>query len=198
MRIGLTGGIASGKSLVADLFAQLGVQVIDTDLLARQVVEPGQPALRAIVDHFGQAVLDEHGALDRRALRNHVFADDDARQKLESIVHPHIRDLVNQQLAEADGPYQIIVVPLLAETGYAERVDRVLVVDCPREIQLARLKARDGENTASAERILNAQASRDRRLALADDVINNAGSREETAQQVRTLHGQYLELCRAA
>ena len=198
MRIGLTGGIASGKSLVADLFAQLGVQVIDTDLLARQVVEPGQPALRAIVDHFGKAVLDEHGALDRRALRNHVFADDDARQKLESIVHPHIRDLVNQQLADADGPYQIIVVPLLAETGYAERVDRVLVVDCPREIQLARLKARDGENTASAERILNAQASRDRRLALADDVINNAGSREETARQVRTLHGQYLELCRAA
>ena len=193
MRIGLTGGIASGKSLVADLFGELGADVIDTDTLARDVAEPGQPALQEIIARFGDSVRNTDGGLNRRALRALVFADDRARHDLEAILHPRIRAEVNKRVDASQAPYQLIVVPLLAETGYQDFVERVVVVDCPEATQLERLMQRDGETEDSARRILNAQADREERLSLADDVIDNSGSREETARQVRRLHRNYLE-----
>jgi len=196
LRIGLTGGIASGKSEAARLFAARGVPVIDTDVIAREIVEPGQPALDEIVATFGSAVLDADGRLDRRALRRKVFANPEARLRLERIMHPAILRELERRAAEAGGPYQVFVIPLLVEGGRTDRVDRVLVVDCPEALQLARLAARDGETDRGARAILAAQASRADRLAAADDVIVNDGTLAQLASEVARLDADYRELAR--
>ena len=197
-RIGLTGGIASGKSTVAELFAGRGVPVLDTDRIARDVVEPGQPALAAVMAEFGTGILGPDGRLDRAALRARIFSDPEARRKLEAILHPAIRAELARQSAVAGGPYQVLVIPLLVEGGRIDAVDRVLVVDCPVEIQLERVKTRDGETLESAAKILAAQASREARLAAADDVIVNAGSPEELAAQVAALDLEYRKRASAS
>jgi dephospho-CoA kinase len=194
LRIGLTGGIASGKSWVAQLFADLGVPVIDTDQIAREVVAPGQPALEAITREFGPEVLAADGELDRTALRNRVFANDEERQRLEAILHPLIRHRAVEISAATGGPYQLMVVPLLIEAGFEQLVDRILVVDCPEPTQRERLLRRDNEAPEQVDRILSAQLSRDERLARADDVIDNGDSREHTRHQVEMLHREYLAL----
>jgi dephospho-CoA kinase len=196
-RIGLTGGIASGKSTVADLFARKGIPVIDTDQIAREVVEPGQPALGTIVRLFGANILDERGRLRRRRLRERVFADNLLRKALEAELHPRIRDEAIARSRTAGGPYQVIVVPLLAESPMKAWMDRILVVDCSEEVQLARLLERDTEDEAQARRMIAAQASRQERLAIADDVIDNSGTLDATARQVDELHRSYLRLAAA-
>lgn len=194
LRIGLTGGIASGKSTVAEMFAALGVPVIDTDIIAREVVAPGEPALDEILHEFGDAVFSEDGSLDRGALRRIVFADADARKRLEAILHPRIQAAAYEQSAAAEGRYQLIVVPLLTDSPMREFVDRILVVDCEENTQIRRLMARDAESEGQARRILSAQASREERLGIADDVVQNDGDLTATLEQVNALHHQYLAL----
>lgn len=195
LTIGLTGGIASGKSTVAKLFEALGVPVIDTDAIAREVVEPGEPGLDAVRDAFGAEILTPDGRLDRRKLREIVFADEAKRRRLESILHPLIRQRTLARLAALrDVPYAIVVVPLLVETNFGALVDRVLVVDVPVEAQLERLTARDGIDRAAAEAMIAAQASREARLARADDVIDNSGDLAATREEVERLHRRYVEI----
>jgi dephospho-CoA kinase len=198
LRIGLTGGIASGKSAVAGAFERLGVPTIDTDRLAREVVEPGQPAFDAVVAAFGPEVVGADGRLDRRALRARVFADAAVRHRLEAILHPAIRAATAAAVATVSAPYVVIAIPLLVETGQRAAFDRVLVVDCPPDVQLARLRERDAESAAGAAAILAAQASRESRLAAADDVIDNSGSLAALEAAVRSLHGRYLTLAAGA
>jgi len=193
-RVALTGGIASGKSTVADLFAALGVPVIDTDLIARQVVEPGQPALREVVDAFGPGVLDDQGQLDRRRMREHIFSDPGAKQRLEAILHPAIRREMERQSLAAGGPYQLLVIPLLTEGGRRDHVDRVLLVDVPEEVQVERLTQRDRVTAEQAQASLRAQATRAERLTMADDVILNTGRIDELRAKVAALHEKYLGL----
>ena len=197
LHIGLTGGIASGKSTVARLFAERGVPVIDLDQVAREVVEPGQPALEEITQLFGPEVLDADGRLDRAALRARVFRDPAARRQLEALLHPLILDASVRQVAAAGGPYQVIVAPLLVEFGLAGWVDRVLVVDCPAELQLERLMARDGSDEELARSILAAQASREERLAAADDVITNDGPPGLLDAAAAELDALYREIARS-
>jgi len=192
--IALTGGIASGKTAVAELFAKLGVPVLDTDQIAREVVAPGMPALAQLVAEFGPGILDAHGGLDRARMRERVFADPAQRRKLEAITHPAIREELARRAAAAGGDYQIHVIPLLVETGRAEVYDRVLVVDCPEDAQIARLVARDGTSRAQAEEILRAQASREERLNAAHDVIENTGTFADLERFVGTLHRNYALL----
>ncbi len=194
LKIGLTGGVASGKSTVADLFRALGAPLIDTDVLAREVVEPGEAGLDAVCKAFGPDVLTEDGRLDRRKLRSIVFADDEKRRRLEAILHPLIRERVIAELGRLDAPYVIIAVPLLIETDFAKLVDRILVVDVPVDVQLDRLMARDGSTRAEAQAIIDAQVDRETRLAHADDVIDNSGDLASTRAQVETLHRRYLQL----
>lgn len=196
-RIALTGGIASGKSAVAELFAHEGVPVLDTDRIARDVVEPGTPALQALVAHFGPAILEASGRLDRKHMRELVFADDAKRKQLEAITHPAIRATLAERSAAAGGIYQIHVIPLLVESGRADTYDRVLVVDSPEADQLRRLQERDGTDAGTAQRILDSQATREQRLSVADDVIVNTGTLADLRQFVRTLHENY-ELLAAA
>lgn len=195
-RVGLTGGIASGKSAVADMFAALGIPVIDTDLIAREVVSPGSPALQEIAAAFGAGVLQPDGSLDRPRLRKIVFTEPALRRRLEAITHPRIGIAMEAQCRQAGGPYQVVVVPLLVESGLDQRVDRVLVVDCPEELQLSRLMMRDGESTAHAKQLLAAQISRTERLARADDVVDNSGSLAATRRRVTELDAAYRELSR--
>jgi dephospho-CoA kinase len=194
LRIGLTGGIASGKTTVAKLFAARGVPILDTDQIARDVAEPGQPALAEVVAAFGQDILGPDGRLDRPRLRARVFADPDSRQRLEAILHPAIRAELARRAEAAGGPYQVWVIPLLVEGGQVDRVDRILVVDCPEAVQLARVQARDGETEDSARAILAAQASRAQRLAAADDVIVNDGEEAGLGPQVAALDARYRAL----
>jgi len=196
LRIGLTGGIASGKSTVAELFAELGIPVIDTDIIARDVVEPGQPALAEIRERFGEGVFDAEGRLDRAMMRKLIFADDKARRDLEAILHPRIGAETQKRSREAAGPYQVIVVPLLTESALLDFVDRVLVVDCDEELQVQRLLARDAETTEQARRILAAQADRGERLSIADDVIDNNGDLRSTRRSVIELDRLYRRLAR--
>ncbi len=197
LRIGLTGGIASGKTAVANAFVARGVPVIDTDRLARDVVEPGKPALAAVVAAFGDSVLRRDGRLDRKRLRAIVFADAGRRRQLEAILHPAIRGALEAELARIHAPYAVIAIPLLAETGGRDRVDRVLLVDCPRELQKSRLMARDLETAERAEAMLAAQAGREERLAIADDRLANSGSLEDLDREVGRLHAKYLALAAA-
>jgi dephospho-CoA kinase len=196
-RVGLTGGIASGKTTVARLFEALGTPVIDTDVLARDVVAPGQPVLQQIVARFGPQVLSAEGSLDRAALRAIVFADPAARRELEQLTHPAIRALLEERSAALGGEYQILVIPLLIETGRRTPVDRVLVVDVPEELQIRRVQARDGSTAAQAKQILSAQVSRETRLAAADDVIVNDGSLGALRDRVAELHVRYRSLAAA-
>ena len=191
-RVGLTGGIASGKTAVANLFATHGVPVIDTDVIAREVVEPGQPALATVVDAFGTGVLAADGRLDRPRLRERIFGDAEARRRLEAILHPAIRAEMERQSRAAGGPYQVLVIPLLVEGGRRDHIDRVLVVDVPEATQIERLVRRDGVSRDQAEAALRAQASRDARLAFADDVIENTGDVAALETRVAKLHGDYL------
>ena len=158
--VGLTGGIASGKSTIAGFFEDLGVPVVDTDIVAREVVAPGSPALEEIHGTFGDEVIDAQGALDRRAMRNIIFDDDDKRRALEAILHPRIRTETWRQAAAADGPYVVVVVPLLYESPMKSEMDRIVVVDCAEETQIDRLMLRDNETREQARRILATQASR--------------------------------------
>ncbi len=193
-RVGLTGGIASGKSTVAKLFAALGVPIIDTDQVAREVVEPGQPPLERLVERFGRTILTPDGHLDRPKLREIVFSDPKARADLEALTHPAIGTAVEAWSAAADGPYQILIIPLLVEKNLTSQLDRVLVVDCDEELQIRRLQARDGSTVEQARAILNAQTSRTARLKSAHDVIQNDTDLSAVRDQVSALHVRYLEL----
>jgi len=197
-RVALTGGIASGKSTVAGLFAALGVPVIDTDVIAREVVEPGRPALAQVAEAFGPGVLDAEGRLDRKRMREHIFSDPGARRRLEAILHPAIRAEMERQSQAADGPYQVLVIPLLAEGGRRDHVDRVLLVDVPEELQIERVMWRDGVAREQAQASLNAQATRAQRLAMADDVLRNTGRVDDLREQVAKLHQQFLRLAATA
>jgi dephospho-CoA kinase len=192
--IALTGGIASGKTAVAELFGKLGVPVLDTDQIARDVVAPGLPALGQLVAAFGADILDADGQLDRAQMRERVFGDPVQRRKLEAIMHPAIREELAQRSAAAGGDYQVHVIPLLVETGRAAAYDRVLVVDCPEQVQLARLMSRDGTSRQQAEEILAAQVSREERLNAAHDVIENTGTLADLEGFVQTLHRNYALL----
>jgi len=191
-RVGLTGGIACGKTTVANLFAALGATIVDTDELAREVVAPGTPLLAKIVAHFGAGVSAADGSLDRRALRARIFADAAERRWLEQLTHPAIHELTDARSDTAKGRYTMVSIPLLVETGSAQRFDRVLVVDCEPELQLTRLQARDGTTRAEAQRMLAAQATRAARLAAADDVIHNDGDVAALRDQVEQLHRRYV------
>jgi dephospho-CoA kinase len=192
--VGLTGGIGSGKSTVSELFAGHHVPVIDTDEIARSVVEPGQPALDEIRAHFGSDVVLPDGRLDRTALRKKVFADVRRRETLESIVHPRIREELHERLAQLEAPYCIVAIPLLVEKGWQSEVDRILVVDAPEDLQIRRTAARPGMDTGQARAITESQASREERLAFADDIIVNDGGLGQLRRAVEELHGRYCEL----
>jgi len=193
-RVGLTGGIASGKSTAANYFAALGVPILDSDQVAREVVEPGQPSLERLVERFGRSILTSDGHLDRPALREIVFSDPKARADLEALTHPAIGAAMEARSAAAGGPYQILVIPLLVEKNLGSHVDRVLVVDCDEQRQIARLRERDGSSAQQAQAILDAQVPRVVRLKAADDVITNDSDRRAVEKQVATLHTRYLKL----
>lgn len=193
MVVALTGGIASGKSAVSDRFAELGTPIIDTDVIAREVVEPGSEGLAEIERAFGRDVMDGD-ALDRAALRRRIFDDPEARARLERILHPRIAAEAERRIAALDAPYAILVVPLLVETGLFGDADRVLVVDVPASLQIERLTARDGIGRDEAAAALRAQADRRDRLARADDVVVNTGSLSELRAEVDRLHRDYREL----
>jgi dephospho-CoA kinase len=197
LRIGLTGGIASGKSTVAQRFLELGVPVIDADAASREVVALGTPGLKQVSARFGPGVITENGELDRRALRDLIFADPGARRDLEDILHPLIRADMEQSAAAAQGPYLVMAIPLLVEGGSRDRVDRVLVVDVDEAVQLQRVMARDGCSLDQARAILGAQAPRSARLAAADDVVANTGTVTDLRQAVDRLHERYLRLADA-
>lgn len=189
----LTGGIASGKSAVSEQFSHLGIPVIDTDLLAREAVAPGSPGLAGVVSSFGNELLRADGSLDRARLRERVFADPQARKQLEALLHPKIESAARARLAALKGaPYCLLVVPLLVETGLFADADKIVVVDVPETRQIERLKQRDGIDQAAAERMLAAQASRQQRLAQADEVIENDGSLDELRARVNSLHQRLL------
>ena len=215
--VGLTGGIGSGKSTVADCFAALGVPVIDTDAIARDLTAPGGAALEPIRVAFGEAAMQVDGALDRAAMRRRVFADAAARHQLEAILHPLIRQAVEQAIARLTAPYVLIVIPLLVQrqdrpegerlaayplrvkTGaYRDVLNRVLVVDCPEALQIARVKTRNGLAEDEVKAILAAQVSRDERLMAADDILLNTGSLEALHAEVARLHQRYLALAAAS
>jgi dephospho-CoA kinase len=194
LRIGLTGGIASGKSTVAQRFAELGVPVIDADVAARDVVAPGTPGLAQVIERFGPGVMAENGELDRRALRQLIFNDPDSRQDLEVILHPLIGEAMERSAEAAAGPYLVMAIPLLVEGGSRGRVDRILVVDVDEAAQIQRVQARDGGSLEQARAILASQASRAARLAAADDVLLNSGTVTDVRQAVDRLHERYLRL----
>lgn len=195
--VGLTGGIGSGKSTVADLFAGHGVPIVDTDQIAHQLTGPGGTAMPAIVAAFGADIVSPDGALDRAAMRRLVFADPAARRRLEAVLHPLIRAESERRCAAADGPYVLLVVPLLVESGdYRQRCREILVVDCSEATQIERVMARSGLTEDEAKAIITAQASRAERLAVADAVINNDGPSEHLPAQVATLHQRFC--CAAA
>jgi dephospho-CoA kinase len=194
LRVGLTGGIGSGKSAAAGVFAALGIPVIDADLVARELVAPGEPALGALVEAFGPGILAADGRLDRGTLRGRVFSDPEARTRLEAILHPLIRARMEALATAVEAPYCVLVIPLLVEAGQQGLVDRVLVIDVPEHVQLERAGARDGVPPSAVEAILRTQASRRERLAAADDVISNEDSVEHLGRRVRALHRRYLAL----
>lgn len=192
--VGLTGGIGSGKTAVSDRFAELGIKVVDADVCARTVVEPGKPALQSITGHFGTDVLNPDGSLDRARLRQIVFADEAERKWLEALLHPLIFEEMWSQLQAATSPYAILVSPLLVEAGQNALCQRVLVVDVPEHIQLARATARDANSAEQIKAIMAAQAGRDMRLAAADDVLLNDSDLASLAEAVKELHSRYLGL----
>ncbi|MEX1033018.1 MAG: dephospho-CoA kinase [Cellvibrionaceae bacterium] len=195
--VGLTGGIGSGKSAVSALFEARGASVVDADIAARTVVEKGQPALGRIAEHFGNDILQDDGSLNRTALRNKVFSDPGERGWLEKLLHPLIFQEIRRQLRAASGPYAVLVSPLLVETGQNRLAQRILVVDAPEELQVERSVARDASSEDQVRAIMAAQATREKRLSYADDVILNNKSLEALADQVDLLHEKYCELAAA-
>ena len=196
--IALTGGVAAGKTAVTRRFEALGVHVHDADVAAREVIEPGTPGLAEVVAAFGAGVLDDSGRLDRAAMRQRVFADPAARRTLEAIIHPRVRQWLHDRALAERGPYCLLAIPLLAENIEHYRwVDRVLLVDAPESVQIARLVVRDGIGETLARRMLDHQASRTERLALADDVIENSGDEAALDLAVAELHQRYLALAAA-
>ena len=194
MRVGLTGGIASGKSTVCRLFSERGVDIVDADIVARQVVEPGQAGLTAIVEYFGPQVLDVDGRLDRQQMRKQIFSIPESRMVLEAIIHPLVREAMLQQAIQSDSAYCILCIPLLVENALQSIVDRVLVIDVETAVQEQRLMARDASSPEQVAAILATQASRERRLAAADDVIDNNRKPVQLEPQVAALHQKYLLL----
>jgi dephospho-CoA kinase len=192
--VGLTGGVGSGKSTVADTFSALGVPVIDADQLARELVAPGQVALDEIVATFGTAVIKNNGELDRDAMRQRIYADPAQKSRLESILHPRIRQRIRTLLAGIKAPYTIVVIPLLLETNQADLVDRILVVDTPEKEQLKRVAARDGLSDNAVMAIIDAQADRKTRLDAADDVIVNDQDINALTEHVQELHKHYMDI----
>ncbi|AHE51175.1 dephospho-CoA kinase [Aeromonas hydrophila 4AK4] len=191
--VAITGGIGSGKTTVANQFAALGIEVVDADLIAREVVEPGTPALTAIASHFGPGILDEQGRLDRRVLRERIFSDPAAKSWLNALLHPIIRSEMLCQCAAASSPYCLLVVPLLVENRLTELADRVLVIDVDEATQIERTCRRDGVSREQAQAILASQASRSERLAMADDVLDNqSGTTETIRERILALHETYL------
>ncbi|MBI2779751.1 MAG: dephospho-CoA kinase [Gammaproteobacteria bacterium] len=196
LKIGLTGGIGSGKTTVADCFASLGVPVIDADKIAHGLTTPGQPALQDIVSAFGRDILNDNGQLDRARLRAIVFNDAARRKQLEDILHPLIRAGMRRRIADIETsstPYCILCIPLLLETGQTDLVDRILVVDTPEDLQYQRVSARNGLPDTEIAAIIHAQAGREQRLAAADDIIVNDGGLDELRQQVLELHQRYMK-----
>ena len=196
--VGLTGGIGSGKSAAATEFERLGATLVDTDAIAHELTAPNGRAIAALRDAFGDAAIGADGALDRAWMRSRVFSDPAAKRRLESILHPMIRDESGLRIRDAGGAYVVHAVPLLVESGdFRQRVDRVLVVDVPEEVQVARVRARSGLEEPSVRAIMRTQASREQRLAAADDVLDNTGSLELLRQRVRALHEKYLQLAQS-
>lgn len=194
--VALSGGIGCGKSTVCDLFMRQGVSIIDTDDIAHQLVEPGQPALQAIVEQFGKDILNKDQSLNRKALADRVFANPVLRQQLEAILHPRIRQQVQQQISKADSAYCIVAIPLLFETAQQSEYNRSLVVDCTEQQQLERTSHRDNRSNDEISAIMQSQVSRKERLKLANDVIDNSGEVDSLNRQVTALHKKYTELAR--
>lgn len=193
LRIGLTGGIASGKSQVSAIFESLGIDVIDTDIISRELVQPGSPLLQQIVALFGTSILNKDQALNRASLRKLIFNDAKKRLQLEELLHPAIHDAVYQKISSSNSPYVVVVVPLLIETRYPYELDRILVVDTKLELQISRLTQRDQINEEEARKMLASQASREERLLIADDTIVNNADFASLRKHVEALHYQYLE-----
>ena len=198
LRVGLTGGIGSGKSTIASLFLMRGVPVIDTDEIARALTEPGQESFDEIVRAFGETILDENRRIDRNRLRERVFDNADERHRLEAILHPRIRVLVREKLAAAEAPYAVVVIPLLIESGFTDLVDRILVVDVMENVQIQRTAARSGLSEPEIRKIMAAQTSRAQRLQAANEVIENNGDRRQLEAEVERMHQWYLSLATTA
>ena len=196
LKIGLTGGIGSGKTTVANYFEKLGVPVIDADEISRRIVKRGLPAYQAIVQAFGEAVLTVDGELDRAGMRHTIFSDPEAKAKLESILHPMIREEIKRNIDGLKADYCIIAIPLLIETGQLSLVDRILVVDVDPQTQITRVQERDGDSSIQIAAIIKSQASREDRHAVADDILCNDGNIEQLKENVDKLHLQYLDLLR--
>ncbi len=192
--VGLTGGIGSGKTAVANLFSRQGIEIIDADEISRTLVKTGSPVLEAIIKHFGSSITDAEGNLDRKQLRELVFADNAEKEWLENLLHPLVRQEIERQVAASSSQYVIIVVPLLLESGNYSDVDRILVIDVPEDVQLERIKKRDGSSETLARSIMDAQMKREKRLESADDVISNNSGMDSLEKQVKNLHHQYLQL----
>ena len=195
MIIGLTGGIGSGKSAAANFFQNEGISVIDTDQLARKVIEKDTPGYSKVVDSFGANILDNNDSIDRAKLREAVFHDSEKRKILESITHPLVRELMVQKISSSTSPYSIIMVPLIFETNSAKNYDRVLVIDCDVEIQLARAMIRDENSADLIQKIIDSQCSRSERLSIANDVIPNNHSIEDLKKRSLAMHNFYLGFC---
>ncbi len=198
LTIGLTGGIGSGKSTVTSAFEELGVPVIDADIVARQVVEPGQPALDEIVQHFGRAILTPEGGLDRQRLRKIIFTTPRQREALEQILHPRILAEMKRQARQLTTPYCIFAIPLLLEAGQHKEVDRILVVDAADELRRQRIRVRDRLSDSEIDAVLQAQLGREERLAAADEVISNNADLDTLRKEVEKLHQRYLVMAQTA
>ncbi len=194
LRIGLTGGIGSGKSTACEIFSELKVPVIDADVIAVKAIKPGMPALQSIIDEFGVKIITKDGYLNRKELRDRIFKNESDRRKLESILHPVIYKEIARQTKGINSAYCIISIPLLLETGTSDIIDRILVIDIPKELQLSRASARDNASLKNIETIIHSQISRDDRLAAADDIINNEGDIENLRRQIYDLYEFYKSI----
>ena len=194
LRIGLSGGIGSGKSTACEIFSELGVPVIDADIIAHNVVQAGMPALQLIKEEFGEDIITKDGYLNRKELRDRIFKNESDRRKLESILHPVIYKEIARQTKGINSAYCIISIPLLLETGTSDIIDRILVIDIPKELQLSRASARDNASLKNIETIIHSQISRDDRLAAADDIINNEGDIENLRRQIYDLYEFYKSI----
>lgn len=197
LKIGLTGGIGSGKSTATERFLELGVPVIDADVIAREVVEPGNPVFDAVVKAFGNQVVDAGGQLNRKELGNIIFENPELKSRLENILHPKIHTEILHQLEQLSSPYSVVDIPLLAESERSYPLDRVLVIDLPEEMQIARTMKRGKQSMEQIKRIIELQASRQERRTIADDIIDNSGTPEALRNNIDLLHQKYLQLARS-